>query len=232
MSNRFVKEINNSKLFVGDEMDEELRKIILDNQNLIYSIIHRFKGNNYEDLFQAGCLGIINAYKRFNNNLNIKFTTYAYPYIVGEIYRCLIDNRNIHMSPVNIKLLKSMNKAEEYLTNYLGRSPSDSEIADFLEIDLYKLFELKNMVRIDSLDYEYNNNDLYDFTFQESVAKEDLIDLRNALSSLNPIEKKLIKDRYFNDITQANLAKMYNTNQVKISREEKKVLCKLKAKMY
>ena len=85
---------------------------------------------------------------------------------------------------------------------------------------------------MDSLDYEYNESNLYDYTYQEKISKEDLIDLRNALSSLNPIEKKLIKDRYFNDITQINLAKMYNTNQVKISREEKKVLCKLKAKMY
>lgn len=213
-------------------MEVELKNLILDNQNLIYSVIHKFKGNNYEDLFQAGCLGIINAYKRFNKDLNIKFTTYAYPFIVGEVYKCLIDNRNIHMSPVNIKLLKAMNRAEEYLTNYLGRCPNDSEIANFLEIDLYKLNELRNMIRMDSLDYEYNESNLYDYTYQEKISKEDLIDLRNALSSLNPIEKKLIKDRYFNDITQINLAKMYNTNQVKISREEKKVLCKLKAKMY
>ncbi len=213
-------------------MDEELKKIIFDNRNLIFSIIHRFKSNDYEDLFQAGCLGVIDAYKSFNKDLNVKFTTYAYPFIVGEIYKCMINNRNIHMSPMNIKLSNSIKKAEEYLTNYLGRSPTDLEIASFLEIDLYKLYEIKSMIKTDSLDYDYNDNNLYDFVYKENISKEDLIDLRNALSSLNPVEKKLIVDRYFNNITQSDLARMYNTNQVKISRDEKKILCKLKAKMY
>ncbi len=213
-------------------MDEELKKIIFDNRNLIFSIIHRFKSNDYEDLFQAGCLGVIDAYKSFNKDLNVKFTTYAYPFIVGEIYKCMINNRNIHMSPTNIKLSNSIKKAEEYLTNYLGRSPTDLEIASFLEIDLYKLYEIKSMIKTDSLDYDYNDNNLYDFVYKENISKEDLIDLRNALSSLNPVEKKLIVDRYFNNITQSDLARIYNTNQVKISRDEKKILCKLKARMY
>lgn len=232
MSSCYKKIIRYSKLFSGDEMDDELKKIILDNRTLIFSIIHKFKGTDYDDLFQVGCIGLINAYKKFNKDLNVKFSTYAYPFIVGEIYKWIINNRNIHMSPVNIKLLNAIRRAEEYLTNYLGRSPNDVEIANFLEIDLYKLYEIKNMMNIESLDYDYNDNNLYDFIEQESISKDVLIDLRNALSSLTPMEKKLIKDRYFNNLTQSDLARIYNTNQVKISREEKKVLCKLKAKMY
>ena len=221
-----------SKLSLGDEMDEELRKIILDNKSLIFSIIHKFKGTDYDDLFQVGCLGLINAYKNFNKDLNVKFTTYAYPFIIGEIYKWIINNRSIHMSPMNIKLLNAVKRSEEYLTNYLGRSPNDTEIANFLEIDLYKLFEIKNMANVESLDYNYDDNNLYDFTFHENISKDVLIDLRNALTSLTLEEKKLIQDRYFNNLTQSELARIYNTNQVKISREEKKVLCKLKAKMY
>ncbi len=213
-------------------MNEKLRKIILDNQNLIYSVIHKFKGRDFDDLYQAGCLGIINAYKNFNENLNVKFTTYAYPFVVGEIYKSIACNRNIHMSPMNIKLSNSIKKAEEYLTNHLERIPTDMEIANFLEIDLYKLYEIRSMISTDSLDYEYNDTNLYNFIEKENLSKEELIDLRNALSSLTEEEKKLIKDRYFNNITQSHLAKLYNTNQVKISREEKKILCKLKAKMY
>lgn len=221
-----------SKLSLGDEMDEELRKIILDNKSLIFSIIHKFKGTDYDDLFQVGCLGLIKAYKNFNKDLNVKFTTYAYPFIIGEIYKWIINNRSIHMSPMNIKLLNAVKRSEEYLTNYLGRSPNDTEIANFLEIDLYKLFEIKNMANVESLDYNYDDNNLYDFTFHENISKDVLIDLRNALTSLTLEEKKLIQDRYFNNLTQSELARIYNTNQVKISREEKKVLCKLKAKMY
>ena len=213
-------------------MDERLKKIVLDNKNLIFSVIHRFKSDDYDDLYQAGCLGIIKAYNSFNDELNVKFTTYAYPFIVGEIYKYMTNNRNIHMSPVNVKLSNSIKKAEEYLTNYLGRTPNDREIADFLEIDLFKLYEIRNMISTDSLDFEYDDTNLYDFIVKEDLSKEELLDLRNALNSLTIEEKQLIKDRYFNNITQSDLAKIYNTNQVKISREEKKILCKLKAKMH
>ena len=213
-------------------MEDKLKEIILDNRNLIYSVIHRFKGSDYDDLFQTGCLGLINAYKHFDDLLNVKFTSYAYPYIVGEVYKYLVNNRNIHMSPVNIKLLNSIRKAEEYLINHLGRIPQDIELANFLEIDLYKLSELKSMMMTDSLDYNYENSDLYDFICQEDLSKDELKDLKNAINCLSNEEKNLIKARYFQNITQSDLARMYKTNQVKISRDEKKILCKLKAKMY
>ena len=213
-------------------MNERLKQIIFDNRNLIFSIIHKFKGDDYDDLFQAGCLGIINAYKSFNENMNVKFTTYAYPFIVGEVYKYLIGNRNIHLSPMNIKLSNSINKAEEYLTNHLGRSPTDDEISSFLEIEPYKINEIRNMIKTESLDYEYEDTNLYNFVSKDNLSKEELIDLRDALNSLTDDEKKLIKARYFNNITQSELARIYNTNQVKISRDEKKILCKLKAKLY
>ena len=213
------------------KMREELKEIILDNRKLIYSVIHRFKGSDYNDLYQAGCMGLINAYQSFKKEYNVKFTTYAYPYIVGEIYRYINNNRNIHMSPENIRLLNSINKAEEVLTHHLGRCPRDDELADFLEIDLYKLNELRNMNTVESLDYQYEDNDLYDFISREDLSLDELIDLRNALSSLSYEEKELIRKRYFENLTQMELARRYNTNQVKISRDEKKILMKLKAKM-
>ena len=213
-------------------MEEGLKEIILDNRNLIFSIIHKFKGDDYDDLYQAGCLGIIHAYKNFNKNMNIKFSTYAYPYIVGEIYKHLTNNRNIRMSPMNIKLINSIRKVENLLTNRLNRSPTDDEVCSYLEIDSYKLYEIRNMMVTDSLDYEYDNNNLYDFISIDKLSKDELIDLSNALNSLSNEEKRFIKERYFNNITQSEMAKIYHTNQVKISRDEKKILCKLKTKMY
>lgn len=232
LSKGFSQKTNYSTLILGDEMEEKLKEIILDNRNLIYSVIHKFGGSDYDDLFQAGCLGLINAYNNFNEKMGAKFTSYAYPYIVGEIYKYMIDNRNIHTSPRNIKLLKGINKAEEFLTNHLGRSPTDDEICKFLEIDSYKLYEIRNMMKTDSLDFNYENTDMYNFIIKDKLSRDELIDLKDALNTLDNNEKKLIVARYFNNITQSELAKIYNTNQVKISRDEKKILTKLKAKMY
>lgn len=214
------------------KMETELRELIQQNENLIYSIIHRFRSKDYDDLYQAGCIGLIKAYNNFKSETNAKFTSYAYNYIVGEIYNYLINNRLIHLSPVNVKLLNSMNKATEYLTNHLGRCPTINEICDFLEISEEKYYQLQNMINIDSLDYEYNSNNLYNFVANENLSKDTLIDLKNALNSLSIDEKRLINARYFNNYTQSDIARIYNTNQVKISRVEKKILNKLKTKMY
>ena len=166
-------------------MKGNLKELIIDNRNLIYSVIHRFRGSDYDDLFQVGCVGLIKAYHHYNDEYNVKFTTYAYQYIVGEIYNYINNNRNIHMSPENIKLLKEIKRAEDVLTNHLGRSPTDSELASFLEIDLYRLSEIRNMSMVDSLDYQYDNNDMYDFIKRDNISKDELIDLRDALNSLS-----------------------------------------------
>ena len=227
MSNQFFYYLIFDNLIAGDKMnDNKLKDLIISNQDLIYSIIHKFRSKDLEDLFQAGCVGLIKAYKNYNSSMNVKFTSYAYNYILGEVYQYIINNRSIHMSPMNIKLAKSLNKAEEYLTNHLGRNPTAMELCHFLEIDYYKLAELKNMTSVDNLDY------FSDIHSIEKINKDDLIDLSDALNSLSDEEKSFINARYFNNYTQQELANYYNTNQVKISREEKKILCKLKAKMY
>lgn len=231
MSNYFYKKTIYCKFILGDEMNSDLSKIIHDNQALIYSVIKRFKKGEIDDLYQAGCLGIIKAYQNYNNSKETKFSTYAYPFIVGEIYKLFTNNRNIHMSPMNVKLLYAIKKTQNKLTNHLGRIPTNHEIATFLEIDESKLNDLLMMEDTESLDYNYDNCNLYDFIEQENVSKDDLIDLKNALLSLNQEEKELIKARYFNNQSQKEVANLYNTNQVKISRDEKKILCKLKSLM-
>ena len=208
--------------------ENKLKDLILNNQDLIYSIIHKFRSKDYEDLFQAGCVGLINAYKKFNKKQNVKFTSYAYNYIVGEIYQYIVNNRTIRMSPKNNRLTNSINKAFEYLTNHLGRFPTDYEMCLFLEIEPYKYEELKNMMYMESLDYDNG----IELAHKNNISKDDMIDLKNALSNLTKEEKMLINARFYNNYTQEELAKIYNTNQVKISREEKKILSKLKANMY
>lgn len=208
-----------------------LKELISSNKNLIYSIVYKFSRDDIEDLFQVGVIGLIKAYKNYNMEYNTKFTTYAYPYIVGEIYKYVNANHNIKVGNDYSKIYRNINKAREYLRQCLLREPTDLEICNYLEIDLYTFYELNNMMDVESLDYNYENNNMYDYIKKDNVDIDSIIDLKNALKGLSYEERLLIIKRYFYNISQQDIAKNTNTNQVKISREEKKILCKLKTKM-
>lgn len=212
------------------EMNEELKELIINNQNLIYSIASKFKGDK-EDLFQAGCLGLIDAYQKYDSNYNTKFTTYAYPFIMGEMYKYVLGDKNIKLSPEIVKLNLAIKKAEDYLTQKFKRGPTDIELSSFLEIPVYKLVETRNCYQTLSLDDDTNESSLYDFVSFDDVSKDDLILLRDALNRLEAKEKELIIKRYFYNKTQQEVANELGINQVKVSREEGKVLTKLKKYM-
>ena len=212
------------------EMNEELKELIINNQNLIYSIASKFKGDK-EDLFQAGCLGLIDAYQKYDSNYNTKFTTYAYPFIMGEMYKYVLGDKNIKLSPEIVKLNLAIKKAEDYLTQKYKRGPTDIELSSFLEIPVYKLVETRNCYQTLSLDDDTNESSLYDFVSFDDVSKDDLILLRDALNRLEAKEKELIIKRYFYNKTQQEVANELGINQVKVSREEGKVLNKLKKYM-
>ena len=209
------------------KLKEELKELIINNQNLIYSIASKFKGDK-EDLFQVGCLGLINAYKKYNPNYNTKFTTYAYPFIMGEMYKFVLSDKNIKLSPEIVKLNLAIKKAEDYLTQKYKREPTDFEIATFLEIPVYKLIETRNCYQTLSLDDDTNETNLYDYISSDNITKDELILLRDALNKLESKEKELIVKRYFYNKTQQEIANELGINQVKVSREEGKVLTKLK----
>lgn len=211
-------------------MNEELKELIINNQNLIYSIASKFKGDK-EDLFQAGCLGLIDAYQKYDSNYNTKFTTYAYPFIMGEMYKYVLGDKNIKLSPEIVKLNLAIKKAEDYLTQKYKRGPTDIELSSFLEIPVYKLVETRNCYQTLSLDDDTNESSLYDFVSLDDVSKDDLILLRDALNRLEIKEKELIIKRYFYNKTQQEVANELGINQVKVSREEGKVLTKLKKYM-
>lgn len=210
--------------------NNEIKNWILNNQNLIYSIASKFKGD-IEDLFQVGCIGVIKAYKNYDSNLQTKFTTYAYRYIFGEIYKYVLNNKNIKLTPEVVKLNTAINKAADYLSQKFNHEPTDIEIANFLEIPIYKIAETRNILATASLDDDTKEIDLYNIISLESMNKDDLIVLKDAIQKLNQEEKELILKRYFYNMTQSEIAKQNGVNQVKISREEGKVLTKLRSYM-
>lgn len=215
-----------------------MEELILENKNLIYSMTRYFeKFCNKEDLFQAGCIGMILAYKNYDETIGVKFTTYAYPYILGEMKKLVRENKSIKVSR-NIQMLSlKIEKANILLTQKLMREPSVFEIADYLELPIELVCEAINSnMLIYSID-EPLNDDGKIITLQDTIGNvdnenlDDLISLRNELSKLTDFEKRLIEKRYEKDLTQAETAKVLGISQVQVSRKEQKVLLKLKDKL-
>ncbi len=209
---------------------KKLKDLVVENEKLIYSIARKFKGD-IEDLFQVGVIGLMKAYENYDNSFNTKFTTYAYQYIYGEIYQYVLRNKNIKVSNEQVKLNTAINKAEDFLSQKFGRIPTDRELSIFLEVDIDKINETRNVMNTLSLDDNKGDVDLYNFIPANEISKDDLILLRDALNKLNKEEKELILKRYFYNMTQSEIASSLGINQVKVSREEGKVLTKLRSYM-
>ena len=219
-------------------MNEDLEKLIKDNQNLIYSITHNFNGYpNKDDLFQAGVLGLIDAYNHFNPNLGVKFTTYAYSYIVGEMYKQVRKDREIKVSRNISKLNLMIEKASILLSQQLMREPTITELSNFLEVSEYELYEaMSSNNSIRSID-ESINDDEKELTLHDVISDhvesniDDLILLRQALENLDDFEKNIILNRYMKDLTQTETSKILGMSQVQVSRKEQKILMKLRDKL-
>lgn len=208
---------------------------IEDYKNLIYSISHYFENyQNKEDLFQAGCIGLMEAYKRYDKSYGAKFSTYAYPYILGEMKRYIREDKGIKISRDITKLNLSIEKAYIVLSQKLMRKPTINELSNYLEIPEILISEALNSPSvIHSLDEKTDDNlSLYETVASENkVDINDLIELKNQLKQLNKQEKELIDMRYLNDLTQSEVAQKLGMSQVQVSRYEKKILQKLKTKM-
>ena len=215
---------------------DEITNLILNNEKLIYSICNYFKNySSKEDLYQAGCLGLISAYKKYNPNMNCKFTTYAYPYILGEMRKLVREDKGMKISREITKLNLKIEKAYILLTQKLMKEPSTLEIANYLEIPEYYVSEaILSLNKIKSID-EPVNSEGRELTLQEVIGKsnniDDLILLRESLNNLTEEERTLINNRYVNDYTQSETSKIIGMSQVQVSRKEHKVLEKLKQKM-
>lgn len=211
---------------------------INDNKNLIYSICLKY--NNYfdkEDLYQVGVIGLINAYNNFDSKKNVKFSTYAFPYIVGEVNKFVRENKSIKVSRDLIRFGRKINEYIDKHKSVKGYEPSTLSIAKMLNIDEQKVISaIEACKRVKSLDTKINEDGkeitLLDITpSKESLSNDEILDLKETFKYLSNEEKKLIINRYYKDLTQSEVAKIMNVNQVYVSRMEKKVLKKMRNKM-
>ena len=217
---------------------ESLTDIIEQNKNLIYKVTTLFNSySNKEDLFQVGCIGLINAYKKYDESFNTKFSTYAYPYILGEISSYVKKDKGIKVSREISKLNSSIERASVLLTQKLMREPSISELASYLEIDEFLIVEaLRARYPIMSTDSVINDEGR-DITLLDTIPDinsmdmNTLIALKDELLKLNSFDRELINERYVQNLTQSEVASNLGISQVQVSRKEQKVLSLLRSNL-
>lgn len=212
-------------------MDE----IINENVGLVWSVVKRFSNRGYEleDLFQIGCIGFVKAVKKFDTSFDTQLSTYAVSMIIGEIRRFLRDDGMIKISR---SLKEIAAKVKEIKSQTQFENLTIDEIAKMLNLDKDEvLMSLDATSLIDSLDKKIGD-DIDSITVGERI-KDNTNDydvllnkmtVNSLLDGLNENEKNVIICRYYKDMTQESIAKLYKTSQVQISRIEKRALLKMR----
>ena len=205
-------------------------ELIETHMGLIKKIANKFYNCSRDDLIQVGVIGLLKAYQNYKDTKSAKFSTYAYPYVFGEMYQLVHANRDIKVSKDMLKLYKVVEKTRYELAQRFGYVPSDGEVAQFLELDISLVSEAvcASQAMI-SLDDEANELNLHEVIADRHTDNVDLkMDIDDSFQVLNRDEAKIIKARYFEDLTQSEVAKKLNMTQVMVSRYEKKAMEKMK----
>lgn len=205
--------------------------LITENIGLVHSCANRFKGRGveYEDLFQAGCVGLIKAATGFDPDMGFKFSTYAVPAILGEIRRIFRDGGTVKIGRAAKEKARNLLSIKEELAVELGREPTITEIADKADMETAEAAALVSaclpVISLTS-DEDSSQTDIPVAPPDEKLSER--LDLINALSKLSDTEREIIKLRYFSGLTQSVTAGMLGMSQVQISRKEKSILLKLR----
>lgn len=206
---------------------------ILEYEGLVRSITSKYNfRSDYDDLYQAGMLGLQLAITKYDESKETSFADYAYLWIKGEVLKTINCDFQIHVSSDTYKLNKEIKETREYLSQNLGREPTTSEIAYMLGESEEKIVSVINAVSTPySLDNSYLDDDynLYNkIALIEKGYDVGVLDLKEAISGLEESERELINSRYYQDMTQKETAEVLGISQVQVSRKETKILEKIK----
>lgn len=217
-----------------------LEKMIELNNGLIWSIAKRFTGRGYEleDLYQIGCIGMIKSIKKFDFKFGVKFSTYAVPYILGEIKKFLRDDGIIKVSRSIKELGIKIKEIEKEYVLKKGESISVKKLSDLLkvsEVDIVSAIEASKQVEsINEEVYEDGKSTKIDKIVSDRDEQGKIIDkivLNEMVNSLKERDKKIILLRFYKEKTQTQVAKILGISQVQVSRIEKRILKDLKNKL-
>jgi RNA polymerase sporulation-specific sigma factor len=216
-------------------------ELICGNLRLVLSVVQRFtnRGESMDDLFQVGCIGLIKAIDHFDTSLDVRFSTYAVPMIIGEIRRYLRDNNAIRVSRSLRDTAYRAMQVREQLTTEKGSEPSIQEIADALQLpradvvvaleSVVEPISLYEPVFSDGGDTIYVMDQVSDHNDDRSWLDE--IVLKEAIASLSDREKRILSLRFFRGKTQMEVASLIGISQAQVSRLEKSALLKIKSQL-
>ena len=223
--------------------DTEAReKFIQRNLRLVLSVVQRFggRGETADDLFQIGCVGLIKAIDNFDNTLNVQFSTYAVPMIIGEIRRHLRDNNPIRVSRSIRDLAYKALQAKEKIIKETQKEPTIEEIAKELCVNkeeiVVSLEAIQDPISLQEPVYNEGSESIYVMdqvkdTKNTDELWADNITLSEAMKRLNERERNIIMKRFFDGRTQMEVAEEIGISQAQISRLEKSAMDRIK-KLY
>lgn len=217
-----------------------LEKIIEENMGLVRSIAYRFRdrGTEYDDLVQIGTIGMIKAVRSFDSSREVVFSTYAVPLILGEIKRHFRDDGPVKISRVYKRLSAELGRVRNKILTDEGREPSVMELADACGVSVEEAaIALETINPIASLSETFGDDEK--LTLESQLASpdreieklNDKLALSQAIARLPREWQKIITLRYFKNMTQQQVADALGLSQVKVSREEKKILYALREEL-
>ena len=227
------------KAKAGDKKARE--EMINGNLRLVLSVVQKFsgRGESPDDLFQVGCIGLIKAIDNFDPNLDVKFSTYGVPMIIGEIRRFLRDSNSVRVSRSMRDIAYKAMQIKECFINEHGREPKVEEIAKEMGVPksqvvvaleaIVEPISLYEPVYSDSGDTIYMMDQISDKNSESSWLEE--ISLKEAIKVLSPREKRILTMRFFDGRTQMDVASQIGISQAQVSRLEKGALQKIKSQL-
>ncbi len=208
---------------------------IKNNLGLVHACANRFRGKGveYEEMYAAGCVGLIKAYDAFDSNRGVQFSTYAVPVILGEIKKLFRDGGMIKVTRSVKELSLKVNYAKDTLQKQTGVEPGIKEISEVLNVPQEEVAQaILASTPPMSLTSAYEDEDgqcEFDVPVESSEeSMTNMMGLKYAISDLNSEEKKLIYMRYFLGKTQATTASLMGKTQVQVSRQERRIILKLR----
>lgn len=207
-----------------------------DNLGLVHLCANRFRGRGveYDDLYSAGCIGLLKALRAFDDTRGVCFSTYAVPVILGEIKRIFRDGGQVKVSRSLKELsLKAQRRKERFLVER-GREPTVSELATLCDTSEELISEALgvSMPLVSLTDAYDDSSSQIDIPVEPPDERiVDILSLRQAMSELEGCDRRLIYLRYFQDKTQSQTADILGMTQVQVSRREKKLLNIMKTKL-
>ncbi len=211
--------------------DKTRRSIFIEqNLGLVHSCAGRFRGRGleYDDLYSAGCMGLIKAYDGFDESRGVCFSTYAVPVILGEIRKVFRDGGAVKVSRSLKELGMRIHAAQEHHHKVCGCEPTLSQLSEELGESVENItLAIQAAQPILSLTPENREDDEHQIDIPVGSPEEELADkigLEEVLASLSEEDRMLIRLRFYGNRTQSDTARLLHTTQVQISRREKKIL--------